>query len=138
MLGGMPQPYDDAAYRLAGAIPPGRVLAYGDIAELLGSGGPRQIGAAMSHSTGLDVPWWRVVRADGTLPDGLVGRAAEHWAEEETPRRRGRIWMAEARWQPDDAAFAVLDAIAAALAAESSADLDGRAATAPNRQGHVL
>lgn len=130
MLGGMPQPYDDAVYRLAGAIPPGRVLTYGDIAELLGSGGPRQVGAAMSHSTGRDVPWWRVVRADGTLPDGLVDRAANHWAEEGIPVYRGRIRITDARWQPDGAAFAVLDALAA--------ELGGNAAVAPNRQGHVL
>jgi len=134
MLGGMPQPYEDAVYRLAGAIPPGRVLTYGDIAELLGSGGPRQVGAAMSHSAGRNVPWWRVVRADGTLPDGLLGRAADRWADEGIPMLRGRIRIADARWQPDDAAFAVLDAIATELAD----GLDGHAGVAPNRQGHVL
>ncbi|WP_372697952.1 MGMT family protein [Arthrobacter sp. JSM 101049] len=126
----MPQPYDDAVYRLAGAIPPGCVLTYGDIAELLGSGGPRQVGAAMSQSTGRNVPWWRVVRADGTLPDGLIERAKEHWTEEEIPMHRGRIRLAAARWQPDDAGFAFLDAVAA--------DLAGTAPATSNCQGHML
>ena len=43
-------------------IPPGQVASYGDIAELVGVGGPRLVGRVMSlHGSG--VPWWRVVRA---------------------------------------------------------------------------
>ena len=33
-------------------IPPGRVMSYGDIAEYLGAGGPRQVGQVMSRSDG--------------------------------------------------------------------------------------
>jgi alkylated DNA nucleotide flippase Atl1 len=45
-------------------IPAGKVMAYGDVAEFVGVGGPRQVGWVMSHHGGA-VPWWRVVRADG-------------------------------------------------------------------------
>ena len=33
---------------VAEAIPPGRVMSYGDVAEYLGQGGPRQVGRAMA------------------------------------------------------------------------------------------
>ncbi len=71
-------------------IPPGRVLTYGLIAQELGEGGPRQVGQVMSR-VGHVVCWWRVVRADGTLPAHLMLEAQEHWAREGTPVRRGRV-----------------------------------------------
>lgn len=33
------------------------------------------------------VPWWRVVRADGSLPPSHQGIALEHYAAEGTPMR---------------------------------------------------
>jgi alkylated DNA nucleotide flippase Atl1 len=32
------------------AIPPGQVMSYGDIAEYLGRGGPRQVGAPLGQN----------------------------------------------------------------------------------------
>ena len=40
---------------VAEAIPPGRVMSYGDIAEYLGEGGPVPVGC---HSPGSDGPGW--------------------------------------------------------------------------------
>jgi methylated-DNA-protein-cysteine methyltransferase-like protein len=113
----MPHAYADAVHALAALVPPGRVLSYGDVAELLGRGGPRQVGAAMS-SAPADLPWWRILRADGTLPQALAARAAARWDGEGTPRRGARLDMAAARWQPDDAGFAAIDSLAEALHAE--------------------
>lgn len=62
-------------------IPSGAVASYGDIANIVGTG-PRQVGKIMAHWGG-DVPWWRVVRADGSLPAGLAARARHHWAAED-------------------------------------------------------
>lgn len=107
--------YTEAVHRVACTIPAGAVLTYGDIAELLGSGGPRQVGAAMAHSEG-DLPWWRVLRANGTLPGELQERARQQWIEESMPMRRGRVHVAAARWQPEPMAFAVLDELALGLA----------------------
>ncbi|WP_035782538.1 MGMT family protein, partial [Arthrobacter sp. H14] len=56
--------YIEAVLETAALIPPGRVLAYGDIAELLGTSGPRQVGSVLSHY-GSSIPWWRVIRASG-------------------------------------------------------------------------
>jgi alkylated DNA nucleotide flippase Atl1 len=94
-------------------IPSGRVMTYGDIAEWLEEGGPRQVGRVMALYGGA-VPWWRVVRADGVLLPGQELRALERYHEEGTPLRgagRGaeghmpRIDLRRARWQsaPDGA-----------------------------------
>ncbi|MET0467101.1 MAG: MGMT family protein [Aeromicrobium sp.] len=67
-------------------IPPGQVLSYGAIAEILQEGGPRQVGRVMALEGGA-VAWWRVVRADGGLTAAHGIGAQEHYAEEGTPMR---------------------------------------------------
>lgn len=106
--------YDEAVLAVAGLIPSGRVLSYGDVAELLGAGGPRQVGKAMSRS-GSGTCWWRVLRADGTLPADLQSRAAIHWEAEGTQRRGSRVLMNAARWQPAESEHLAIDALAARL-----------------------
>ncbi len=82
-------------------IPPGAVLTYGDVAELLAEGGPRQVGAVLSRY-GAAVAWWRVLRADGSSVPPLQARAAEHWRREATPLRADgrRVDLRLARWTP--------------------------------------
>jgi alkylated DNA nucleotide flippase Atl1 len=84
---------------LVAAIPVGKVLTYGDIAELLEQGGPRQIGAVMAAHAG-GIPWWRVVNASGLLPPRLRGEAAAHYSEEATPYDPSleRVSLRKARW----------------------------------------
>jgi alkylated DNA nucleotide flippase Atl1 len=53
------------------SIPPGRVTTYGDVCP----GAPRRAGAALSACADADVPWQRVVRADGSLAKGERQRA---------------------------------------------------------------
>lgn len=80
-------------------IPPGKVMAYGDIAEYLGEGGPRQVGRVMALWGGA-VPWWRVIRTDGSLLPGHERRALARYHEEGTPLRPdgARVDMRRARW----------------------------------------
>ncbi|WP_417216371.1 MGMT family protein [Arthrobacter sp.] len=127
--------YAEAVHRLAAGIPSGSVLTYGDIAELLGAGGPRQVGAAMAHSDG-ELPWWRVLRANGTLRADLQERALPHWIDEEIPLRGSRVLVGGARWQPGDAGFAFIESIAADLAAGLAAGQD--TGGGPNYRGRVL
>jgi methylated-DNA-protein-cysteine methyltransferase related protein len=47
------------------ATPPGFVRTYGDVSP----GAPRFAGTILSATTEA-VPWWRIVRADGTLAKG--------------------------------------------------------------------
>ncbi|GAA0717974.1 MGMT family protein [Dactylosporangium roseum] len=82
-------------------IPPGRVMSYGAIAEYLGRGGPRQVGAVMSHYGG-GVPWHRVVAANGRLVPGHEVEALERHHAEGTPLRGDKIDMRAAPWWPDE------------------------------------
>ena len=53
------------------AIPVGFVRAYGDVSP----GAPRVAGAVLATCDDPAVPWWRVVRADGSLAKGDRQRA---------------------------------------------------------------
>ena len=85
---------------LVDAIPAGKVLAYGDIAEYLGEGGPRQVGSVMS-TWGGGVPWHRVVHADGTPAPADDGEAIRRLHADATPMRGERVDMRRARWDAD-------------------------------------
>lgn len=82
-------PFAELVLELTERIPPGLVLTYGDVAELLEQGGPRQVGRVMALYGG-SVPWWRVVRADGALLPGHELRALAHYRDEGTPLRQVR------------------------------------------------
>jgi methylated-DNA-protein-cysteine methyltransferase-like protein len=73
------------------AIPPGFVRAYGDLSP----GAPRHAGAVLSACDDPDVPWHRVVRADGSLAKGARQRALLE--AEGVPFRGARVDMAVAR-----------------------------------------
>jgi alkylated DNA nucleotide flippase Atl1 len=76
-------------------IPSGRVATYGDIGHLVGAG-PRQIGRIVG-SLDEGMPWWRVVRADGTPAACRGGGATERLRAEGTPMNGSRVRLADAR-----------------------------------------
>lgn len=80
---------------LVETIPSGRVATYGDIGAVLGVGA-RQVGGVMP-ALGEDVPWWRVVRADGTPPTCHEGGAPARLAAEGTPMKVTRVDVERAR-----------------------------------------
>jgi alkylated DNA nucleotide flippase Atl1 len=94
---------------VAESIPVGRVMSYGDIAEYLEEGGPRQVGRVMALWGG-GVAWWRVVHADGSLLAGHERAALEHYQAEGTPMRAAaegrpdRLDMRRARWPGENTA----------------------------------
>ena len=96
---GEPSEYAERVLDVVDSIPPGRVMAYGDIARYLGEGGPRQVGRVMTLWGG-GVPWWRVIQANGSPPRGHDAEAMRHYREEGTPLRTGlgRVDMRRARW----------------------------------------
>ena len=98
----MDEEYVEAVLSLVEQVPPGRVTTYGAIAATIGRGGPRQVGRTMAlHGGG--VPWWRVVRADGSLPDFKDPRRCEEYRAEGTPLRpSGNVDMPVAFWDPAD------------------------------------
>ncbi|WP_427384945.1 MGMT family protein [Janibacter sp. G56] len=107
-LRGVPTEAQEAILDLVSTIPPGRVVSYGLAAELAGltARHARLAGSTMAHF-GSGVPWWRVVQADGRLPQGLEEEARAHHREEGTPFVGGlltgrRIDMARALWDGPD------------------------------------
>ncbi len=95
----IPSELAEAVLDLVEQIPPGRVLTYGDVAELVGRGGPRGVGSVMA-AYGSDVPWWRVLRAGGLPPQGHETEALRRYRAERTPLRPDglRVDLARARW----------------------------------------
>ncbi len=93
--------FADRVLEVVEQIPPGRVMSYGDIAEYLGEGGPRQVGRVMALWGGA-VAWWRVIHADGSPPPGHERAARRHYLAEATPLRSpgptARVDMRLARW----------------------------------------
>jgi len=64
--------YRELVYRLVRRIPRGRVMTYGQIAELLGEGyTPRTVGFVM-HNSDNKTPWHRVINAKGGCSTGSV------------------------------------------------------------------
>ena len=92
--------YAEEVLSVVERIPPGRVMTYGAIAEYIGSGGPRQVGAVMSHYGG-PVPWHRVVNASGRVVPGHEQEALRRLRDEGTPMRGDRVDLRTAIWWPD-------------------------------------
>ncbi len=96
----------EEVYRVVAMIPPGRVATYGQIAAYLGNPrGARTVGWAL-HSTpaGMDLPWHRVINAQGRIggpPDGYRAREQRALLEAEgiVFGRGGRIDLKEYGWQ---------------------------------------
>ena len=76
------------------AIPPGFVRTYGDVSP----GAPRFTGTVLAGSEDPDLPWHRIVRADGSLAKGTRQRALLE--AEGVPFRGERVDMAMARMLP--------------------------------------
>lgn len=76
------------------AIPEGFVRTYGDIDPRA----PRLVGLVLSQ-TAEDLPWHRVVRADGSVAKGEKQR--ELLRREEIPMRGDRVDLRQARLPPE-------------------------------------
>ena len=64
--------YRERVYSIVRRIPSGRVMTYGQIAELLGEGyTPRTVGFVM-HASPDGTPWHRVLNAQGATSTGRV------------------------------------------------------------------
>jgi methylated-DNA-protein-cysteine methyltransferase-like protein len=79
------------------AIPPGRVMTYGDVAEFVDSRAPRHVGQVLAADGGT-VPWHRVLRADGTPAPHLADEQRQRLIAEGVRFERGRVRLAEYRW----------------------------------------
>jgi len=79
-------------------IPRGNVMSYGDVAEYIGMGSARAVGMVMARHGG-EVPWHRVLRADGSCAPGVAERQLMALRRERVPLRSPeRVDMIRARW----------------------------------------
>ena len=116
----MDDDYLEAVLDLVQAIPPGRVMTYGTVAEVVAHrlagrggpsrGGPRQVGQVLARAGG-GVPWWRVVNAAGSPPASHLSRALTALEREGVPLTAEglRVVLPAALWWPDDDAPPVDD-----------------------------
>lgn len=86
-------------------IPAGRVMSYGDVAEYAGTRAVRMVGQVLrSAGSGPDrdcdgdLPWHRVVRADGSCVEFLRAEQLALLLAEGVPLRGERVDLALARW----------------------------------------
>jgi methylated-DNA-protein-cysteine methyltransferase-like protein len=105
---------DDVGYRekvfaIVRAIPPGRVMTYGQIAMILGEGyTARTVGYVMHGADAESVPWQRVINSQGkcstgkmTMPINLQQSILE--SEGVEFNSSGRCDLQKVQWLPDAA-----------------------------------
>jgi alkylated DNA nucleotide flippase Atl1 len=95
--GAEPTPYAREVLDVVDRIPPGRVLTYGDVAEMHGRGTGRTVGTVLA-AHGREVPWQRVVQASGRPAEPHLQEALRLLAAEGCPVRGDVVVLAEARW----------------------------------------
>ena len=80
-------------------IPAGRVLSYGDVAALASAATAWEVGQVLNRH-GNRVPWWRVLRADGTVAPHLRDHQLALLRAEGTPMDpyADGVDLARARW----------------------------------------
>jgi methylated-DNA-protein-cysteine methyltransferase-like protein len=90
-----PEPFAVRVDRVVRAIPRGKTLSYGAVAAFAGRpGGARAVVRALHSLKG--VPWWRVIRADGTIAEEIAVEQARRLRAEGV-RVTGRRVPASAR-----------------------------------------
>ena len=100
------EPRRQAVFLALAAIPAGRVVSYGQLAELAGLGrGARWVGWVLGRlPEGSALPWHRVIAADGRLSltrDSPSGREQrERLRAEGVLLHEDRVDMRRYRWNP--------------------------------------
>ncbi len=102
-----PAPEHDAIRRVIAAIPRGRVSSYGEVADRAGLPRRARLVARVLREApdDLQLPWHRVLRADGCIafPPGSRGfrEQARRLGAEGVPVRNGRVELARHGWECD-------------------------------------
>jgi methylated-DNA-protein-cysteine methyltransferase-like protein len=99
--------YRERVFRLVRRIPRGRVMTYGQIAEILGDGYTARTVGFVMHSSDDKTPWHRVINAQGgcstrglVLPHDKQQRLLE--SEGIEFNERGRCNLQEYVWIPNE------------------------------------
>jgi methylated-DNA-protein-cysteine methyltransferase related protein len=99
--------YRERVFALVRRIPAGRVMTYGQLAEILGEGYTGRTVGYVMHTAADDVPWHRVINAQGAcstgkilLPPDKQQRMLE--AEGVVFNAKGRCDLSAYRWAPEE------------------------------------
>ena len=99
--------YRERVYEIVRSIPRGRVMTYGQIAEILGEGYTARTVGFVMHASGDSVPWHRVINAQGrcstakvVLPHDKQQRMLE--AEGVKFNKQARCNLEQYIWIPDE------------------------------------
>jgi alkylated DNA nucleotide flippase Atl1 len=84
------------------SIPAGRVMTYGDVAEVTGAASPRIVGRVLSLDDG-SVPWHRVLRANGTPAEHLYDEQRQRLISEGVLFTGHKVDLRQYRWSGADA-----------------------------------
>lgn len=101
-----PANFYEAVYRLVRKIPRGRVMTYGQIAVILGHPrASRAVGYALRACSGKNVPWQRVINAQGQIStrapiEGPLMQKVMLKAEGVRFDASDRCDLAKYRWEP--------------------------------------
>ncbi|ORI18211.1 MGMT family protein [Rhodococcus sp. 1168] len=82
---------------IVASVPPGRVVTYGDIAAAAGLSSPRTVGWIL-RTDSADLPWHRVVPANGRPAAHLATRQLAELQGEGVSIRDGRVDLRTARF----------------------------------------
>ncbi len=100
-LGGAePSPHAREVLDAVARIPPGKVMTYGDVAEYVGAGSGRTVGAVLSRYGDDDLPWHRVIRSTGEPNPANPAEALRRLRADATPLGPSgeRVDIKAARW----------------------------------------
>lgn len=100
--------YRERVYKIVRQIPKGRLMTYGQIAEILGEGyTARTIGYTMHGADEESIPWQRVINSQGacstgrmTMPVNLQQQMLE--SEGVVFNEKGKCDLEKYRWYPED------------------------------------
>ncbi|MDT7727535.1 MAG: methylated-DNA-protein-cysteine methyltransferase related protein [Actinomycetota bacterium] len=82
------------------AVPAGKVATYGDIAAASGAPSPRLVGRILAED-GHDLPWHRILRANGAPAPHLLHEQLELLRTEGVLATNDRIDLRTYRWQTE-------------------------------------
>ena len=99
--------YRERVFEIVRRIPSGRVMTYGQLAEILGQGYTARTVGFVMHSADETVPWQRVINSQGAcstgrviVPPDLQQRMLQ--SEGVVFNEKGRCDLSRYRWTPEE------------------------------------
>ncbi|MCU1682085.1 MAG: methyltransferase [Amycolatopsis sp.] len=96
----MDDEFNERVREVIASVPAGKVATYGDIAAISGAPSPRLIGRILAED-GHDLPWHRILRANGTPAPHLLHEQLELLRVEGVLADGNRVDLRKYRWETE-------------------------------------